>query len=587
MPAIPVMHAIRRSSTSLYALLGVTLVVTMLYVAREFFIPLALAALLTFVLNPVVCFLHRRGLPRVLAVSIVTILCFSVLGLLGWLIAVEFRALVDDLPRFRDNIRARVAGWREASQGGFLERLSEWRRELDVNGEGSEEPVPVVVRDPGDPVGGGGPAGEWLDTVGSIVGTASVTIVFVIFMLLRQNEIRNRIMALAGYRRLTTTTRVIDEAGSRLSRYLLAQVTINSIHGTLLAIGLYLIGMPYVLLFGVLAVLFRFIPYVGPLVVSVLPAALSLAEFPGWSQPMMVIGLIVVLELFTNLVMEPVLYGRSAGVSDISLLVAITFWTWLWGGVGLILATPLTVCLVVLCKYVPRLEWVDLIMGDNPEMKPYMIYFQRLVAQDDVEAAAFFAELQRDRDPVAAADEAILPAIALARREFSRGSLSAAELEYIYEAVGREIEGGDGQTKDEPDGGAGDAPEDVQPVVIGRALQDGADDIALRILDREMPPGIPFDCVFSQRLPSEFLEVVEDRQPKAVLFSATPPDSREMLRINVKRFRAKHPGIRIFVGVWGGSPPRGEIAALRDAGVEAVFTRIGDALQAMRSLVPG
>ena len=242
-------------------------------------------------------------------------------------------------------------------------------------------------------------------------------------------------MRLAGFRHLTVVTQALDETGDRVGRYLLMQALINGLYGIVLATGLYFIGLPYVVLWGVLAALFRFIPYIGPIAVAVLPSALSLAVFPDWQHPLMVIGLIVVLELITNMILEPLLYGHSVGVSEFALLVAIVFWTWLWGAIGLVMATPLTVCFVVMARHIPSLEWVETLMGDNPKLKSYMVLYQRLVAGDETEAEEFLtAELKR-KSPTEVVDETVLPAIALARRESSHDRLTDAEEQLMHESM--------------------------------------------------------------------------------------------------------------------------------------------------------
>jgi predicted PurR-regulated permease PerM len=206
------------------------------------------------------------------------------------------------------------------------------------------------------------------------LATAGLVLVLVIFMLLKHGDLRSRLIHLAGHRRLTIATKALEEAGQRISRYLLMQSIINGSFGVAAGFGLFLIGVPYAVLWGFLAAALRFIPYVGPAVSAILPSALSLAVFPGWVQPFLVIGLILLLELSIYMVLEPLLYGQSAGVSAVALLVAAAFWTWLWGPVGLLLATPLTVCLGVLSKYVPQLEFVGMLMGDEPALGTHTSY---------------------------------------------------------------------------------------------------------------------------------------------------------------------------------------------------------------------
>ena len=208
-----------------------------------------------------------------------------------------------------------------------------------------------------------------LPSVLESLATAGLVIVLVIFMLIRYADLRGRLLYLAGYHRLTIATKALDEAGHRISRYLLMQSIINGSFGVAASLGFFLIGVPYAMLWGFLAAVLRFIPYAGPTIAAALPSALSLAVFPGWEHPFLVIGLIVVLELASNMIMEPLLYGQSAGVSEVALLVAVAFWTWLWGAVGLVLATPLTVCIGVLGKYISQLEFFGVLLGDEPTLE--------------------------------------------------------------------------------------------------------------------------------------------------------------------------------------------------------------------------
>jgi predicted PurR-regulated permease PerM len=451
------------------------LIVVVFYFGKPVLMPLALAVLFAFLLNPLVNFLHRCRMPRALAVVLVTLSVFSFLGIMGWVIGREFSSLAASLPNYKDNIRHRIVSFHQSGRGGVMEKLQDIKEtikessaaaatappEPDIppaSGEAAppvqkpasapapppvakptaaaaeptiDRPIPAVEQAEQSP----GWLNGALGTAGEGLGNAATVIVFVIFMLLRQQELRNRLMRLAGFRHVTIVTRAMDETGGRVGRYLLMQAIINGLYGTVLAVGLYCIGLPYVVLWGVLAALFRFIPYVGPAVVAVLPSALALAVFPDWQHPLMVIALIALLELGTNMILEPVLYGQSVGVSEFALLVAIVFWTWMWGGIGLVMATPLTVCFVVMARHVPSLEWVEILMGDNPKVRPWMVLYQRLLAGDETEASEFLDAELRKKSPMEVLDETVLPAIALAKRESTRDRLSDDEEQLLHDAV--------------------------------------------------------------------------------------------------------------------------------------------------------
>ena len=586
-------------------IIGVLLVV-IFYFGKAVLMPLALAALFAFLLNPIVNALHRLRLPRALAVVLVTLFVFSLLGAIGWVIGQQFSSLAASLPNYKDNIRHRIVSFHQSGRGGVMENLKDIRTTIEKTNEEASKTLPPKE---GDPPAQAEPApappaspppspeptlaqpippvespqtsgllGGALGTVGEVLGNAATVVVFVIFMLLRQQELRNRIMRLAGFRHLTVVTRALDETGDRVGRYLLMQALINGLYGIVLATGLYFIGLPYVVLWGVLAALFRFIPYIGPIAVAVLPSALSLAVFPDWQHPLMVIGLIIVLELITNMILEPLLYGHSVGVSEFALLVAIVFWTWLWGAIGLVMATPLTVCFVVMARHIPSLEWVEILMGDNPKLKPYMVLYQRLVAGDEAEAGEFLtAELKRT-SPTEVVDETVLPAIALARRESSQDRLTDAEEQLLHESMLR-------ITTERLPAARATPPDPNGPLLLGWPLDGAADDAALRCFGLLLPAGLQFEVVPGQRLTGEFHAEIEARQPAAILISATPPGSHDTVRLQLRRLRRQFPRLRIYVGRWGVPEDVAKASPLIEAGATAVFTRLGEAESLLTSLL--
>ena len=362
----------------------IALVVAALYWLQGVLIPLALAVLLTFLLSPVVGTLQRRGLGRVPAVLVTVLLALSVLGGIGWTLTRQLVTLADELPRYSLNIHHRIADLRGASKVGSVEKVQKTVEDVvgadPEDGQAGRDASEAGCRRSGAPDPPRPPANPPASP-----GERGVVTVLAIFMLLERRELRDRVILLIGYRRVTATTRALDEAGARISRYLLMQSTINGSFGVAVGLGLFLIGVPYAVIWGSLAAALRFIPYVGASSAALLSIALSLAVFPGWLQPALVVGLFLVLQLVTNMVIEPWLYGQSAGVSQVALLVAVTFWTWLWGPVGLLMATPLTVCLIVLGKHLPALGFIVVLMGDRPVIEAKSRYYQRLLARDQDE----------------------------------------------------------------------------------------------------------------------------------------------------------------------------------------------------------
>ncbi|SKA77244.1 Predicted PurR-regulated permease PerM [Prosthecobacter debontii] len=549
------MEALQLHLIPLIRLATVALTVAMLWWGREFLMPLAMAALLTFLLTPVVSFFkHRLRFSCTLAVITVTLLSFSFLGSVFWALGLQLRDLAEELPSYRTTIQQRISSLREVGNNRVLERLSDLAR--DVSGQASQ-PDPGVSSAPAEPPvfieRSTNKLQETVMSAGALLadslGTAAVVVVFVIFMLLRQQDLRNRVIHLVGYSRLTTTTRALDEAASRVSRYLLMQTLINTVYGLMLGLGFWLIGLPYVVLWGALAAIFRFVPYIGPWIAAILPTALSLVVFDGWTQPLFVITLIASLELLTNMILEPMLYGHSAGVSDIALLIAILFWTWVWGSVGLLLATPLTVCLVVFCKYIPEMHFVEVLMGEKPQVQPSLLVFQRLLVGDVEEAESFVQNSVRERGAEPTIDQVLLPAAVQVRREMLAGRLNREETESILGTLSELADEAEPNGEDllEP------PPSETRPLLLCRSFDASADAIALRWLERRLAPGfLKWESIPKSALVSEVIEQVERLQPRLVCISAVPPGVSSQAQILCKRLRHRFPELQILLARWGG-----------------------------------
>jgi predicted PurR-regulated permease PerM len=370
-----------------FTFFGCVLVVAILYWAQDVLVPVALALLITFVLTTPVAWLQRR-IGRVPAVLAAVVLAFAGLGLAGWGVWLQMSSLARDLPAYRVNIRQKIADVRGAGRGGSVEKIQKTIDDVQAEIADSDtrsKPPPVLIGAHAVTAVWGLPS--WL---GPLVGPLSATgfvLVLVIFMLLEQNELRDRLISLVGRGNLKVTTQAFDEAGVLVTRQLLMQSLVNVLFGIVVAAGLYALGVPYALLWGVAAAPLRFVPYLGPLVAASAPILMSLASARGWGQPLLVIGLFVLLELFTNLVLETVLYAGAAGVSQVALLIAVAFWTWLWGLPGLLMAMPLTVCLVVLGKHVPGLEFIATLLAERSPVTPHEAVYRRLLDGDRGEAA--------------------------------------------------------------------------------------------------------------------------------------------------------------------------------------------------------
>jgi predicted PurR-regulated permease PerM len=533
----------------------IALLVAGLYWLQAVLIPLALAVLLTFLLSPVVGTLQRRGLGRVPSVLVTVLLALSILGAVGWTLTRQLVTLADELPRYSLNIHHRIADLRGASQGGSMEKVQ--KAVEDVVGElqktgkvGGPGPKPLaVVLEPQSIF-------AHLPTFLQAVASAGVVTALMIFMLLERRELRDRVILLIGYRRMTATTKALDEAGARISRYLLVQSLINGSFGVAVGLGLFLIGVPYAVTWGCLAAALRFIPYLGAFVALVLPLAVSLAVFPGWLQPALVVGLILVLELITGWVMEPWLYGQSAGVSPVALLIALTFWTWLWGPVGLLMATPLTVCLIVLGKHLPALRGIVVLMGDRPVIEAKARYYQRLLARDQDEAIDIVEAYVNTDGRESVYDAVLLPALYYAKQDRDRGLLSEGDAQFVGQATRDilDVLAHDAPAPSERDTGDGSVSDPAgTPVrILGCPARDEADAVALEMVQHLLDPARYRIAVSGTgMLTAEVIARVDLDRPALLCIGAVAPGGLSQARHLCKRLRSQYPELTIVVGRWG------------------------------------
>jgi predicted PurR-regulated permease PerM len=403
-PAPKIRITASEALVGIWAIALTAFIVAALSFARELLIPLALSALLTFLLSPLVTRMER-WIGRIAAVLLVVLLIFTSMGVAGWVLSRQLVDLATKLPEYKGNIISKIQAFK-MPQGGAFTKLSETVEELknELPG-GKAAPAPTVTQEADEPDPDVAPAqndpapavqmvesskSNPFELVQFIIapllgplGMAALVLLLVIFMLLEREDLRSRIIRLIGQGRISATTRAMDDAGQRVARYLLMQLVVNVTYGIPVAIGLYFIGVPNAMLWGAFATVLRFIPYVGPWIAAAFPIILSLAVSDSWWSPLLTISLFVVLELLSNNVMEPWLYGKQTGVAPFALIVAAVFWTWLWGSVGLVLATPLTVCLVVMGRHVPRLSFLSIVLSDDEALTPAEDCYYRLLTPGD------------------------------------------------------------------------------------------------------------------------------------------------------------------------------------------------------------
>jgi predicted PurR-regulated permease PerM len=550
-----------RKSPSFFLLATVVLVIASLYWAQTVLIPIAVSILLTFLLSPVADALERLSLGRIFAVILIVFLAFSLLVAIGWLVTLQLTSVANELPTYRKNIEGKIADIRGVGKGGALEKVQktaeEVKKELEKK-DGPTQPRPREVVVQGEQSSTFWPLPLDIAPMFERLASVGLAIALVIFMLIQREDLRNRLIRLVGYGRLTVTTKALEEASQRISRYLLMQSIINSSFGISVGIALYLIGLPYALLWGFLAGMLRFIPYLGPSAATIMPSVLSLIVFKGWLWPALVVAIFLVLELVNNMILEPLLYGESAGVSKVGLLVAIAFWTWLWGPVGLLVATPLTVCIVVLSKYLPQLDFISVLMTDEPVMKANVSYYQRLLAGDQDEAAEIVEEHLKEHRLEETYDELLVPPLNYAKKDRDLGRLARDDQQFVLQATREIVEGLNGLNPWaalETTTMGKDAPTIAPRMrIVGCPARDDADELALWMFGQLLDPArYEITLIVAQTLTSEVIDQVAESGPALVCIASLPPGGLAQTRYLCKRLRARFPELKIIVGRWGTS----------------------------------
>jgi predicted PurR-regulated permease PerM len=449
---------------SLTTLLLAVVIVGCVYIGREVLVPMALAILMSFVLAPPVDFLQRWYVPRSAAVIGVVLLAFAGVFSLGGLMISQVNQLASDLPSYQSTLREKIQSLRGVAAGtGTLERASEVLQRLSEEIDrpnaiapsatsgiprsteprsaeprsaelrSADRPIPVEIRQPD--------AGA-LQTLAALIAplihplaTTGIVVIFIIFILIQRQDLRNRLVRLAGSRDLQRTTAAIDDAGQRLSRLFLTQLALNSGFGLVIGTGLWFIGVPSAALWGMLAMILRFVPYIGPPISAIFPLVLAAAVGTGWGMVLWTGALFLVAESIVGNVIEPVVCGHSTGLSPVAIIASATFWTWLWGAIGLILATPLTVCLVVLGRHVDRFKFLDVMLGDQPPLTPPELVYQRMLARDSIEAAEQAENFLKGKPLLAYYEEVLVEALKLAQTDADRGLLDDDRMLRVRDAV--------------------------------------------------------------------------------------------------------------------------------------------------------
>jgi predicted PurR-regulated permease PerM len=538
----------------LFVMITAVMVIATLYLAKVVCLPLAFAVLFAFLLAPLVSALERIRVPRTIAVVLVIAGFAVILGSVAWVAGSQLIQMAGDLPRYQGNIDRKLALLHDHRNTAFsraeaeVERLGN-RLELIALGSDTEDSAPGnTVASQQQPVRVREVRSGRLNQLRGVLDPlipAFLTVVFTFFVLLRREDLGDRLIGLTGHGHVNVTTVAMMDAGARISRYFRLQLSVNATYGSIVVLALYLIGVPHFILFGALASLLRFIPYIGAPIAALLPAALAFAVFPGWTQGLLVLAVFFCLEVVTANYAEPHLYGNRTGLSSLAVLVAAAFWTLIWGPVGLVLSVPLTVCLVVIGSHVPNFEFLTVMLGDQPPIPTSDQLFQRLLARDEHEASEVLETYLEDHSLVQLYDDVVIPALTVAERNRHQQDLAGDAERFIYRTLQELIlDMGDREP-------AGTGPQGLKlHASVTRILcvpaRDKADEIAAIMLAQLLQA-----AGFEARTVSlDAGAIAAAARPDIIFLSALPPFARARARRVYNNLRSRYPNLRIMIGMW-------------------------------------
>lgn len=538
-------------------LAAIVVIATVLYVAKDVFLPLALAMLVAFALSPLVTRLRRMGLPSTASVVAAVMLAFTLLGVFSLVVISQLSQLAGELPAYQTNILQKLGELGAMGDGGELSRLSRMISEISAQltaalspaeGSGTVTEVRVIERS--------SPFGTIERVLLPLFGPVAMTglvIVLVIFMLMQREDLRDRFIRLVGARDLARTTQVIEDAAGRVTTYLLVQLLVNTIYAAPIGLGLWAIGIPNPLLWALFTLVLRFVPYIGSILSAALPVLLAFAVSPGWSAVLWTLALFAFVEFVTSNAIEPWLYGSRTGVSPLAIIVSAIFWTFIWGPLGLVLSTPLTVCLVVLGRHVPQFAFFDILFGDEPVLSPHAQLYQRLLAGDEIEAQARAEEALEETALPAFVQTMLVPALLLAQDDRDKGMLSQTQEERfarlaltLVDDIERTVmtELSDGETPSVP---AALWPADLV-CVGGRWQSDDVSAAALAVGLRAR--GAEARTASARTLaPARMDDLALTSASTLILCFLDPSPSRASL-LHVRRLKRIFPHVRVGVLIW-------------------------------------
>jgi predicted PurR-regulated permease PerM len=546
-----------------FLVLAVTVLI--LFFARDLLVPFAFALTLAFLLAPAVSRLEARRVPRILAVAITGILAFTIICTVGYVVARQLLDVARSLPTYRLSIQKKIASVHSPAEQSLEKAFTAVE---DISGDlatSAATPSPQQAPTPVQPVRIIDPDRTQIQSTAELlmrflrpVATFGVVIVFTIYLLMKREDLRHRILLLAGMGRISVMTQALQDAATRISQYLIFQVAVNAAYGTLFGFGLFLIGVPNATLWGVLAGILRIVPYVGTATSLILPLVVSIATFPSWAEPLLIIGLFLALELTATNFVEPWLFSSRTGISSLALLAMAIFWALLWGWPGLILSTPLTVCIVVMGRYVPQLSFLHTLLGTDAELSAEALFYERLLAMDQQEAHAVANRFLEGKPLVELYDSVLIPALALVEQDRHQGNLDDVRCNFFFLSIGELIaELTDYRPKELPDSTPAPAistrhsPSSDDFAVVCISASDQADELTthmlVQLMERANHQTIHLPAA---SVSSEILDTLSHESNTVIFISALPPFAFSQARAICQRVRSHLPNNRIIIGLW-------------------------------------
>ena len=560
-----------------------------LYFARGLLIPLAFALILAFLLTPAVTGLKRLRISRVPAVIVTVLIATSAVAFTGWVIASQLAEVANGLPGYRQNIDRKIESLQIPKTGPFGKAAQSLKAigarlaqspAAENQGKGSTPPVAVQVVEPD----ANQITAIWRLARPSLepLATTGIVLIFAVFILIEKEDLRNRVLRLAGTGQLNRMTEAFDDAAMRVRRYLSLQILVNACFGLLIGVGLYFIGVPYPALWGAVAGILRIVPYVGTVAAGLLPIAYSLAVFDRWGPPLLVLLMFATLEMITANLLEPVLYGVHTGISSLALLVATVFWAALWGPAGLVLSIPLTVCVVVLGRYIPQRAFLHILLGDEQPLLPAARLYQRLLAMDYQDARGVVDAFLKDGTLAQLYDSVLIPALTMAEEDRHRAAIDSSREEFFFLNINEMV----------AEFSEYQSPSEEELHFNGRVLcipaHDQADEIAAAMLAQllEQRGGIALSFPGGADL-EQMLQLVGAGVDDLICISALQPYAFAPARAVCQRIRSRFPGVRLIVGIWAfGGDTEKAVARFGHRQPDRLFTSLEQVVEYIRTPDP-